>query len=166
MMENRDRIENKTTKLPLPWYAIALATMMLMMFAANGALLWYSSHGKHDLVRSDYYDAGLIQDKTIARNKLSKTLGMEATLNRGKDFWTITSSAKSLRNTKCQIYLYRPENNQEDQVIEMQNSNQSESDTTLWKHPSFNLRKGQWIAKVVWEANKIPVMEKSYQLSF
>jgi len=165
MMDKSNRIENAKVNIPLPWYAIALALIMLMMFGANGALLWYSLHGTHDLVRHDYYDAGLLQDKIIARNTLAKSLGMEAPLTLGKDFWTIATGSKILKNTNCNIYLYRPENEKEDQVIAMQTLNQSESDTTIWKHSALTLRSGKWIAKVVWESNKQAVMEKSYQLS-
>lgn len=165
MMEKSDRMENAKIKLSLPWYAIALSLMMLMMLGANGTLLWYSSHGTRDLVRNDYYDAGLLQDKTIARNTLAKSLGMEAPLTLGKDFWTIATGSKILKNTNCTIYLYRPENAKEDQVIEMQASHQSKSDSTIWKHSTLILRPGKWIAKIVWESNNQAVMEKSYQLS-
>ena len=80
-----------------PRWLLALAAMMLIMLVANGIMVWLSLRGHRDLVRPDYYDAGLDQDKTMARTDLSRAPGMEVSFLRDASGWRAETAAEGLR---------------------------------------------------------------------
>jgi hypothetical protein len=148
-----------------PVWLLALAGMMLVMFFANGIMVWLSLSGHRDLVRSDYYDAGLDQDATMARAALSREPGMEVDFIRDASGWAVETAADVLKAATCRVLLYRPDNRGEDRILEWGRPLESSlrPDRVFWKGPVPALRRGHWEARLVWEVDGKAVMEKPYR---
>lgn len=156
--------EKLSDKSALPWWAIALGVTVLLMFVANGAMVWLSSHGNRDLVRTDYYDAGLEQDKSIARTQLGHKIEIKNSLEMGESYWSLVTDTVLLKSAQGTVHLYRPDNRKEDTVLTLESS--LENEKMNWKFKSLHLRQGKWIANFIWTDKNQPIAEKSYQLQF
>ncbi len=150
----------------VPKSVIALGAMTLLMLGANGSMVWLSSRGHRDLVRPDYYDAGLDQDGIMARTNLSRLPGMEVTLLRDSSGWKVETGAAVLKKTKCNIRFYRPDNCEEDKTLDLGFSHSSLTDSSriIWKAASPSFRRGYWVAHLVWEEGAKSIMEKSFRI--
>ena len=149
-----------------PRWGYALVAVLALMLGANGWMVWLSSRGHRDLVRPDYYDAGLDQDAVIARNGLARVPGMEATLRRDAGNWRAESASPLLRNAVCTLGLYRPDDGREDRTLVM-GLPQPAADVpgpNIWSIPGPSLRKGMWVARLVWERDGKPIMEESFRI--
>jgi hypothetical protein len=148
-----------------PVWLAALAGMMLIMFFANGIMVWLSLRGHRDLVRPDYYDAGLDQDAAMARAALSLEPGMDIAFFRGAAGWQAEASAEILKTATCRVLLYRPDNRGEDRILEwgMPSASLASPGRMLWKGTAPSLRRGRWEARLVWEVDGKAIMEKPYQ---
>jgi hypothetical protein len=146
-------------------WLLALAGMMLIMFFANGIMVWLSMRGHRDLVRPDYYDAGLDQDAAMARTALSRKPGMEVAFIRDASGWQAEATAETLKAATCRVMLYRPDNRGEDRILEWGTPRPSLAapGRSIWKGPVPSLRRGHWEARLVWEVEGEAVMEKPYQ---
>jgi hypothetical protein len=149
-----------------PRWLLALAAMMGLMLAANGIMVALSLRGHRDLVRPDYYDAGLDQDGTMARTGLSRSPGMEVFFHRDTAGWRAEAVSEALRPATCRVLLYRPDNGGEDRILEWGASRSAPGDPgrIYWKGPSPSLRRGHWEARLVWEVDGKPIMEKPLRL--
>ena len=149
-----------------PRWLLALAAMMLIMLVANGIMVWLSLRGHRDLVRPDYYDAGLDQDGTMARTDLSLAPGMEVSFLRDASGWRVETAAEGLRTATCRVLLYRPDNKGEDQILELGSPRTlpGTSGRIFWTGSNPTLRRGHWQARLVWEVDGKAVMEKPYRI--
>ena len=150
----------------IPKWMLALGGLFFVMLIANACIIWLSSQGHRDLVRSDYYDAGLDQDKTIARTELGLTPGMDISFGIDSAGWQVASSSKILTTATCQIHFYRPDNGAEDKDLPMGLAAiTSESPKRLvWKGAKVPLRQGYWVARLEWSENGKSLMEKSFRI--
>lgn len=148
-----------------PVWLLSLAGMMLIMLFANGIMVWLSMRGHRDLVRSDYYDAGLDQDATMARTALSLAPGMEVAFFRDASGWQAEATTETLKTATCRVMLYRPDNRGEDRILEWGAplASLAAPGRIVWKGPVPSLRRGHWEALLVWEVDGKAVMEKPYQ---
>ena len=149
-----------------PRWGFALVALLLLMLGANGSMVWLSSRGHRDLVRSDYYDAGLDQDGIMARNGMARLPGMHVTLHRDGKAWRAESGSGLLRGAVCKIRLYRPDDGREDKVLNLGASRPmaDAAGRIAWVAPSAVLRRGFWIAQLVWEENGKSIMEESFRI--
>lgn len=148
-----------------PVWLLSLAGMMLVMLFANGIMVWLSLRGHRDLVRTDYYDAGLDQDATMARTALSRAPGMDVVFFRADSGWQAEATAEALKSATCRVMLYRPDNRAEDRILDWgaPSAPPAVPGRMVWKGPVPTLRRGRWEALLVWEVDGKAVMEKPYQ---
>jgi hypothetical protein len=160
------RNEASASEAGFPKWLLALGAMMLLMLGANGVMVWLSTLGHRDLVRPDYYEAGLDQDGILARTGLSESQGVDVSLFRDEAEWRAEAGGEALRNATCKVRLYRPDNGRDDLVLELiaPTPASDASARRVWKGPSPILRRGYWVARLVWEDAGRPVMEKSYRI--
>lgn len=148
-----------------PKWAYSLVAMMIVVFGANGYMVWLSSSGRHDLVRSDYYDAGLDQDGTITRNGMADLPGMDVSLHREGKAWSVEAGSPALADAACSIRLYRPDDVREDRTLVLGEAHPApQSNRLLWTASAPALRKGYWVAQLVWSRGGKAVMEKSFRI--
>ena len=143
-----------------------MVALLALMLGANGLMVWLSSRGHRDLVRADYYDAGLDQDGVMARNGLARVPGMEVAFHRDSKAWRAESGSALLRNAVCKVGLYRPDDGSEDKILDLGISQSviGSPDRNVWSGPSPSLRKGFWVARLVWERDGKPIMEESFRI--
>lgn len=149
-----------------PRWGFAMVAVLALMFGANGLMVWLSLRGHRDLVRADYYDAGLDQDAVIARNGLARIPGMEVRLRRDAGFWRAEAGHPLLRSAVCKVELYRPDDGREDRTLEMGLPQPAAGvpGPHVWAVASPSLRKGLWMAKLVWEQDGKPIMEETFRI--
>lgn len=149
-----------------PAWGFALVALLALMLGANGSMVWLSSRGHRDLVRPDYYDAGLDQDGVMARNGLARDPAMEIGFRRGGAHWNVEAASGRLGAATCRIELYRPEDGREDKVLELglPQTGNARGAKTVWSVPAPALRKGFWVAKLIWEENGKPILEESLRI--
>lgn len=157
--------DRESDRATAPVWLLALAGMMLIMLFANGIMVWLSLRGHRDLVRTDYYDAGLDQDATMARTALSGAPGMEIDFSRAASGWQAEATAETLKAATCRVWLYRPDNRAEDRILEWGTpiASLEAPGRIVWKGPVPSLRRGHWEARLVWEVEGKAVMEKPYR---
>lgn len=150
----------------LPGLVIAMVALIVLVAGANGLLVWLSSHGKHELVRSDYYDAGLDLDGRMMRTDLAREPGMDVSFRRDGDVWRAETGIGSLRGTDCKARLYRPDNGAEDRDLDLGGPRASAEDSGryIWSVPKPSLRRGYWDVHLTWERAGEPVMEESFRI--
>src|SRR5690349_4097333 len=86
-----------------PWFAAALAAGLILMLGANGIMVWQSAQGHRDLVRSDYYQAGLRQDGAIRRNAMAEKPGSRISFAKEGGEWLAIAADANLRGAECSI---------------------------------------------------------------
>lgn len=138
----------------LPPWIIALGAFMAIVFGANGILIWLSSHGRHDLVRADYYDAGLQQDSLIARSAPAGSMG----LRRENGDWVVDAEGKAIEATACKLHFYRPDDGRADMEIHLR---PGAGDQFSWRATAPDAKRGKWIVTAVWESKGAIVRESS-----
>lgn len=149
-----------------PKWGFALVGVLILMFGANAYMVWLSLRGHRDLVRPDYYDAGLDQDGIIARTGLARAPGMEVLLSRDGDSWRAETATGPLEGAVCRIRLYRPDDRRDDKELDLGVSRAAaESPGRIhWSGIGPALRGGVWMANLVWERDGKPVMEESFRI--
>jgi hypothetical protein len=152
--------------MQMPKIVIALSAFMLLVLSVNGYMVWLSAKGHRDLVRPDYYDAGLEQDKIIARNNLSQLNGMDLTFIQDSSGWKAEVGSDLLKNSQCKVHWYRPDNKKDDLQLDLGMAQVSLKNPNrfFWKGKNPVLKRGEWIARLVWLENGKPIMEKSYPI--
>ncbi len=142
----------------VPSWIIVLAVMMLTMLGVNFYFVWLSSHDRRDLVRADYYDAGLDEDRTMARNASAHAAG-PVDLRRTSSGWEAEGGVDLAGASVCRAHFYRPDDGREDQVLALTRSEGAPQGRSLWQGANLDLRRGQWIVNLVWEENGSPKSE-------
>ncbi|MBW8889421.1 MAG: FixH family protein [Fibrobacteres bacterium] len=154
-----------TTAIPpassrgMPAWMIVLALFMVVVGIANGIFVWLSN-GRHDLVRDDYYAAGLKQDSVIALNSGNTPVNFH---REGAD-WKLENAAGPAPATGCRLRLYRPDDVSADREVRLQRV-PAEAGREAWKVAAPALRRGRWIATVVWDRDGVDVREVSLNLT-
>jgi hypothetical protein len=166
MILSRDDSRNAQPAQGFPVWIFALAGVLLLMAGANGYMVWLSSHERHDLVRADYYDAGLQEDKSIALNAASHAAG-HVTLERTGEGWELRSSADVIDAPACRAYFYRPDDDREDRAVMLSRAagpgRIGGPAGGLWRGSGPGLRRGKWDVKLVWERNGASVSEMTVE---
>src|SRR4051812_32120975 len=98
----------------LPVWMIVLGLFMVVVGIANGIFVWLSN-GRHDLVRDDYYAAGLKQDSVIAL--LSGNTPV--TFHREAGDWRLENAVGAAPATGCRVRLYRPDDGSADREVRL-----------------------------------------------
>lgn len=150
----------------LPGLVIAMGVLILLVAGANGLMVWLSSHGKHELVRSDYYDAGLDLNGSMVRTDLARAPGMDLSFRHDGSFWRAETGSGLLQGTDCKARLYRPDNGAEDRVLDLGGPRASAdgSGRYIWSVAKPALRRGYWNVQLTWERAGKPVMEESFRI--
>lgn len=143
----------------LPVWMIVMGLFMALVGVANGLFVWLSN-GRHDLVREDYYAAGLKQDSVIA---LTSGAGPVVFRREGAD-WRLENAAGAAPATGCRLRLYRPDDGRADREVRLQRVPSAEG-REAWKVAAPSLRHGHWIATVVWDRDGVDVRETSLNLT-
>jgi hypothetical protein len=150
----------------MPGLAIAMGALIALVAVANGVMVWLASHGKHELVRGDYYDAGLDLDGSMMRMELARAPGMDVSFRHDGAFFRAETGFGSLRGTECKARLYRPDNQAEDRDLDLAGPSVSPEDSGryIWSAPRPALRRGYWDVRLTWERAGKPVMEESFRI--
>lgn len=143
----------------LPPWMIVMGLFMVVVGIANGIFVWLSN-GRHDLVRDDYYAAGLKQDSVIALTAKSGPVDFR---REGGD-WRLENAAGPTPATGCRLRLYRPDDGSADREVRLQRV-PSASGREAWKVAAPALRRGHWIATVVWDRDGVDLRETSLNLT-
>lgn len=153
--------KNAATVAPsgLPGWMVGLGILILMVALANGILVWLSSKGHRDLVRSDYYDHGLQEDKTIARNALGRAAG-QVELRRTAAGWQVETETDMPGAQVLKAHFYRPDDGREDRVVVLARPPVGAPEGHgFWEGSGPGLRRGRWVVNLVWEENGAPLSE-------
>jgi hypothetical protein len=150
----------------LPGLVIAMGALIVLVASANGVMVWLASHGKHELVRDDYYDAGLDLDGRMSRMETARAQGMDVSFRHDGAFWRAETGSGSLGGTECKARLYRPDNEAEDMDLHLSGPRASAEDSSryIWSVPRPALRRGHWEVHLTWERAGKPVMEESFRI--
>lgn len=143
----------------MPPWMLVLALFMVVVGIANGIFVWLSN-GRHDLVREDYYAAGLKQDSVIALTAGTGTVSFQ----REGGEWRLENAAGAVAATGCRVRLYRPDDGLADREIRMEKV-PAGAGREAWKSPSPILRRGRWIATVVWDRDGVDLRATSLNLT-
>jgi len=138
---------------------IVLGLFMVVVGVVNGIFVWLSN-GRHDLVREDYYAAGLKQDSVIALNSATGPV----TFRREGGEWRLENAEGTSPATGCRLRLYRPDDDKADREVRLQRQ-PAEAGREAWKVAAPALRRGHWIATVVWDRDGVDVREFSLNLT-
>jgi hypothetical protein len=138
-----------------PAWMLALGGFMIVVVAVNAAFVWLSSRGHRDLVRRDYYAAGLKQDSLIA---LTAMAGPVSLRREGGD-WRLEAAVPAA--TGCRLRFYRPDDGSADREIRLERAPGSGE---IWRGRSPDLRRGHWIATAIWERDGADWREASIQV--
>lgn len=130
----------------IPMWITAMAGFMALVAAANVGLVWLSGRGHRDLVRPDYYAAGLVQDSLIARTAGSAAWAKGISLRRSGEGWMLEAPAAPEWATGAVVRLYRPDDERADRETRLQKTNAG-----AWTAAYPDLKRGRWIATVAWE---------------
>jgi hypothetical protein len=159
----------------MPAWMKALIGVAALAFVVNIAFVWVSLSGRRDLVRKDYYAAGLEQDARLARRALAASHRIEVALAEGA--WSVSAARPSpvsgqlppegaawpaLEGARCRISLLRPEDGREDRALELAWSGGSEA-AGSWKAAGPDLRRGRWDVLVEWERDGEVFMESAFE---
>ncbi len=144
----------------VPAWMIALGLFMLVVGVVNGVFIWLSSHGHRDLVRPDYYQAGLKQDSVIA---LSEAVGSVSLRREGGD-WLLESAAGSAAATGCRLRFYRPDDGRADREVKLEAA-PAPAGRMAWRGPAESLRRGHWIVTAVWNRDGHDIGGKTLNLT-
>lgn len=135
----------------IPLWIPALAAFMALVAAANVALVWLSGSGHRDLVRPDYYEAGLAQDSVIARAEGSAAWSKGVSLHPEDGGWILEAPQAPAGATGGNVRLYRPDDGRADREARLEKAGDGR-----WTAAFPGLRRGRWIATVAWdEAGRI-----------
>jgi nitrogen fixation protein FixH len=154
----------------MPGWLKGLAVTCLLAVAANAVLLWQALHVRRDLVRKDYYEAGLDQDGRMARTALAEAGGMHTDFLRDGDGLRVEAKrdggfagagADPLKLRVCEVQFYRPDDGREDAKLEFIREDAAEGSAVRWRGPSPKLRRGLWRITLFWMDGARPIMEKS-----
>ena len=163
----------------MPGWMKILGITCLLAVLANGVMVWQALHTQHDLVRKDYYEAGLDQDGRIARTSLANSKDWHISfLKNEKGFRVEAKRDTSHSNTNnknvlpttidplslriCQVQFYRPDNVKEDFKQEFFHQPDSSTAISIWQGPSVKLRRGHWRITLLWIKDQSPLMEKTF----
>jgi nitrogen fixation protein FixH len=154
---------DQTSRPPL-WIK-ALAGLMALAFAANAAMVWMSQRGRRDLVRPDYYAAGLAEDARMARR--AAAAGYRIALAPTAEGWRVEAapvqgiSPAAVAGTRCRVAFRRPEDDREDRILSLAWTGE-ESGAGRWEGTGARLKPGRYDVTVEWERDGETFMEKSF----
>jgi hypothetical protein len=152
-----------SSKLPL-WIK-ALAAMAVLAFLANGIMIAFALGGRRDLVRADYYQAGLEQDARMARRALAAGHGIRLSLQDGA--WTVELTAAAGADGDpsgwgCRVRLQRPDDGREDRSAELGWRGVTVEGAAVWQGDGHPLRKGRYDVLIEWEKDGEVFMETAF----
>lgn len=151
----------------IPGWIKALAAIAGLALIANGTFVWLSLSGHRDLVRKDYYQAGLEQDARLARRALAAGHRIDLTVDAGT--WTVTAARLddgaaawvSLEGAVCKASFSRPEDGREDRAAELAWIDGT-ARVGVWRGPASPLRNGHWDVLLEWERDGRVFMESAF----
>lgn len=159
----------------MPAWIKALLGLAALVLVANAAFVWVSLSGNRDLVRKDYYRAGLEQDARLSRRALAASHRIEVDLAGGA--WRVRAARTpqvsgelppgsaawpALEGARCRISLRRPEDGREDRELELTWTGGSREEGS-WEAPGPALRRGRWDVLVEWERDGEVFMESAFE---
>jgi hypothetical protein len=152
----------ETSKIPL-WIK-ALASLAVLTFLANGIMIAYALGGRRDLVRGDYYQAGLEQDARMARRALAA--GREIRLSLQGGSWRVElGGATDLGDPaawECRVRLQRPDDSREDRSAGLRWAGGTAAGAATWHGKGHPLRKGRYDVLIEWEKDGKVFMETAF----
>ena len=151
-------VEETPTVTELPNWIKALGGLILAAALANGAMVWFSLSGHRDLVRSDYYQAGLQQDARMARRALADGYRIELTAVPGG--WSVRAEpAKGpVAGSTCRVRFIRPDDGRRDRTASLQ----WVEDRGRWEGPSDPIGPGRWDILIEWDKDGKTIMESAF----
>jgi nitrogen fixation protein FixH len=157
--------------MSMPGWFKALAVICVSAAIANGVMVWQALHVRRDLVRKDYYEAGLDQDGRIARTARAQAGGLRINFtpdaegfrleaSGGRDTGALAAS-DPLSFPSCRADFYRPDDGREDITLQFQRTVGGDAGASVWRAPARKLRRGFWRVTFVWADGRDAVMEKT-----
>jgi nitrogen fixation protein FixH len=147
----------------MPGWIKALIGTVACVMAANAVLLWQALYVRRDLVRKDYYEAGLNQNVRMARRALADSLGLRVTFGRDSGGFRVeavgsgaVAGGDPLSLPLCRAEFYRPDDGREDHAVDLARENGG----AAWSGPAPSLRHGHWRVTLLWMDGSKAVMEK------
>lgn len=139
-----------------PWWIAALAAFLVLVAGANAALVWLSGRGHRDLVRPDYYEAGLAQDSLIARTAGQRAWTASVAWRREGADWILEAPAAPAGFAGGNVRLYRPDDGRSDRQTRLE---PMPDGAPGWRARFAGLKPGRWIATFAWESGSGAVRE-------
>lgn len=153
----------------MPFWIKFLLAFFVVVAGANAVFIKLAL-APRDLVRKDYYAAGLLQDARMARQ--AAQAGLDIGLHDEAGGWSVDAGKKSgtadtatagvnpLRAKVCEAHFYRPDDGAADRVLKLIRSEAPGTDgKAVWRGPALDLKRGHWEINLVWIDGDRPVME-------
>jgi hypothetical protein len=146
----------------IPGWIKALAGLVALVFVANAAMLRAALGGRRDLVRTDYYDAGLAED--ARRERLAASAPFDVAMGPSGGTWSVElrrkpgleASGPDLAGTRCRLAVLKPDDRRLDRVVDLA---WADGGTPRWVGAAPGLRKGHWEVTLTWERDGRAFME-------
>ena len=154
-----------------PFWIIALWATAVFIIACCLGLVYVANHNLPNMVRNDYYEAGVHLDQQRGREAGFDSLHLRLALTETRDTLVLqgigaTLDSAALNRLKLfhvKLILQRPDDPAADRELVLLPEFVSASGSIpLWHVAASPLRKGKWECQVVFEDKDRPMLERSF----
>lgn len=152
----------------LPHSIKALAAIFILALAVNAAMVYMSQRGNRDLVRPDYYAAGLDEDARIARRAMAAAFNI-AILPAGTT-WSLVATPRgetptALAGSRCRLDFRRPEDGRWDRSLDLAWGDNRDGEGPgggRWSGRDAEVRPGRYDVTATWDRDGESFMETTF----
>jgi len=158
--------------MKIPLWMLFLGFCAFVALSSGLGLVYISSHTQHDLVREDYYQAGLHLDQQKLREAEFDSLNIQLNLTEKNSSLVVETQEEGspdpalvtrLHSYTVKLFLQRPDDPSADRILALQiASNDIASNSLRWSVATPRLRKGRWNCRIVFEDQGQPKIENSF----
>ncbi len=158
-------------KMRTPFWIIALGATAVFIILCCLGLVYVANHNMPNMVRNDYYEAGLHLDQQRGREMVFDSLHLRLSLTQEPDTLVLRGlgatldsvTLNRLKSLNVKLVLQRPDDPSADREVVMQAEwSAAKNNLLVWKSPASLLRPGKWECQVLFESKDKPVMERSF----
>ena len=157
--------------MKIPFWIFALGATAFFIIICCLGLVYVANHNMPNMVRKDYYEAGVHLDEQRGREvsfdslhlRLALTEEPEALVLKGVGAELDSTVLVRLKSLQVKLFLQRPDDPAADRELVLLPAFLTASgNAPLWHVLAPSLRKGKWECQVVFAENGRPLMERSF----
>ena len=155
----------------IPPFIYVLILTVFGVVGANLYLAFRANSTERDLVRDDYYEAGLLHDQVVNAERQADSVGLNLEWVISNSGWNaiIQSSEDSLLSdldhqiTRCEAFIYRPSDRKLDRSISFSAQISEQKGKRVWNAPLPKLMPGYWHVTLRWFTGNRLLLEKNFK---